>query len=258
MRHLTSFHILFKQAVDRYIERPYYYILLGAVSGVVPSAIFLLGAFPAILGTRPGQLDIISSSLIQATALLLAVVLLAPIQSALAFAATNQHESKKALLKGLIHSPKWLATYVLTALALIVPTVFIAPGAILGPRLAFVLPILASENVTGFVALRRSSDIVRGRTFAILIFLLGFGIFVAMLNLPLLFFPSALTGQIFAFITNSIIVAPLFIIFLQVLFEDLIRVTKQKRPPKTGYFLHKMLVILGSIIFLLSLFKAVT
>jgi len=247
MKHLTSFHILFKQAVDRYIERPFYYILLGAISGLVPSAIFLLGVFPALLSSPLGQLDIISSSLIQIIALLLTTILLAPIQSVIAFAASGRHSSKEALIKGLIHSPKWLATYVLMALALIVPTVFIAPGAFLGTRLAFVLPILASENSSGFDAMRRSSDIVRGRTFPIFIFLLGFGVFVAFLNIPLLILPTTIASQLFAFIANSIIVAPLFIIFLQVLFEDLNQLKKQRQPINNGYFLHKILVFFGLI-----------
>ncbi|MFH1046794.1 MAG: hypothetical protein V1738_00685 [Patescibacteria group bacterium] len=256
MTPLSPFHLLFKRTVGRYAERFLFFLILGALTGIVPSAIVLLGLFPAMLGTEPGQLDLISSNLIRIIALLLSFVLLAPLQISLAFAATGRLTNPLAFKNGLIHSHEWLGTSLLTSLALIVPAVLIAPGAFLGTRLAFVLPVIVSEKKTGFSALRRSNDLVRGRSFQIFIFLLGFGIFSAAISLPLWLIPTSWLGNLASFTVSSLVVVPLFIIFLQVLYEDLCRASPaQKGPPET-YFFHKVLVGLGSIIFLLTLFKA--
>ena len=103
-QHFPGFVPRLKRTLRKYGETPAVFISIGSLAGIVPAVVIFLGLFPAILGTRPGQLDIISSPAIQLLTILLIMVLTAPLYVALGYAATRKTKTWEAVRHGLPHA----------------------------------------------------------------------------------------------------------------------------------------------------------
>ncbi|MEA3249784.1 MAG: hypothetical protein U9Q03_05530 [Patescibacteria group bacterium] len=240
-----------KRTLKRYAERPFVFVVIGLTASLIPAVILFLGLFPAILGTRPGQLDFISSPMIQLSTTLLMTILAAPFYTALGYAASRPATLPTALRRGFSLALTWLLAYTLTGLALLLPSLLLFPGAVMGVHLSLLMPVVVNEKLTGFIAMRRSADLIRGRFLKILLSLIIFVFLASVISLSMSLAPQSVLSSLAGLVVSSAIIAPLLFIFLQILYEDLKAEKKDIPTAPRGYRYHKILAGIGLILIVL-------
>jgi hypothetical protein len=252
-RRFPGFSSRFRRSLSRYAEKAWIFVLIGTLAGSAPAVVMFFGVFPAILGTRPGQSDIISSPAIQLLATLIIMIVIAPLHAALGVAAADEARLLTALRRGFLLTFAWLATYTLASLTLLVPSLLLFPGAIMGAGFSVLLPVVVNEKSSGFAAMGRSADLVSGRLWKVILNLVFFVLLTSAVALPFTLIPRSTLSMLMGMLVSAALFTPLLFIFLQILYEDLRDSESGVPARKKSRYLHKILAAAGfALVALLS------
>jgi len=253
---------------SRFREKPRTFVTLGLILAVaLTGAIVLL--FPtAFLEERSGL-----PSLHLAVRVALAVALAAAsvlTMTAMAYAAAYKIHGLKPIGLALTKLGPVLKTSATALAVLILPALLVIPGALLKTRFSLMLPVIVAEKKTGFTALKRSSDLVRGHTRQLLWNLLLVGLAMAISVAAMAAIAATLahfveTGPMTSGLALaaakimtaavpaalfSLLFMPFLALFLQVSYENLIRTHQGPIAATVGqrFLVYKMLSVLGILI----------
>jgi len=253
---------------SRFREKPLTFTALGLTLAVaMTGAIVLL--FPAdFLGGQSGLLSIHLAIRVTLAVALAAMSVWAA--TAMAYAAAYRIRGLKPVGLALNKFIPVSKTFAAALAVLILPALLIIPGAFLKARFSLMLPVIVAEKKTGFTALKRSSDLVRGHTKQLFWDLLLIGLTMAisiaattvigltlahfaetrpMVSGPALMAVKIMTAAV-PMALFSLLFMPLLALFLQMSYENLIRAHRGPIAASVGqrFVVYKSLCALGVLL----------
>ncbi|MEA3249783.1 MAG: hypothetical protein U9Q03_05525 [Patescibacteria group bacterium] len=187
--------------------------------------------------------------------------------AAISFAAAYKIGGFEAIGRGMFKFGSLIKTTFPALAILVVPLLMIVPGVILKTRFSLMLAVVVGENKTGFTALKRSSDLVRGHTRQMFwnLLLINLTVIITMTGATVL---GVTLSHIFEIagsiggpgmtainiaslsipaILFSVLLLPLVTLYLQVAYEDLVCLHHGPVAAAVGgrHTAHKVLASLG-------------
>ncbi len=210
------------------------FVIVGGIPAVLLAAIF------SILNMKIATAIIISLLLIYGAFVLFVAISWQMIASIKYLAANNEDKSIKDLLLESKPDVKRLFPTIGILFLIIIGgyALFLIPAIIFGISLTFVIFIAVLENKSTWESVRASRDLVRGRWWNLFFLFIGFAIvwILAILTTGMYYSPL------------MIIFAPLYMIFMYIIYNDVKNTGPAALPTSRGVWYYQIAAVIGGII----------